>query len=468
MEINTKDTNILGVQKPAVLLRKFAVPSIIAMLVVSLYNIADQIFIGQGVGYLGNAATNVAFPLTTICLALSLLIGIGSASAFSLELGAGNTEGASLSVGNAVFMMSFFGILYFIVIELFRTKLLYAFGATPEIMPYADSYTAITAVGMPLAISTTVLSALARADGSPGYSMVCTVVGAVVNIILDPVFIFIFDMGVAGAAYATVIGQLFSFLLAVNYLRKFKSVRLTKRIFIPRLRKCIKIAGLGMSNSLNQAAITLVQIVLNNSLTYYGMRSVYGMEIPLAACGIVMKVNSILISVFVGLSQGSQPIIGYNYGAGNYQRVRSTYRLAVTVSTVISAVGFLCFQLFPKQIISVFGSGDRLYFEFAVKFMRTFLFMVLINGIQTISSNFFSAIGKPVKGAVLSLTRQVFFLIPLLLILPVYLGIDGIMLSAPIADFAAFVVSIIFIKHEFIKMKRLPSKGKLKKEGEYI
>lgn len=459
MEENNTKTNILGTEKPSALLRKFAVPSIIAMLVSSLYNIADQIFIGQGVGYLGNAATNVAFPLTSICIALSALIGIGSSSYFSLQLGAGNREGAAGSVGNAVFMMGFFGILYLILIQLFRKNMLIAFGATADILPYADSYTRITAFGMPLLIMTNGISNLARADGSPGYSMFCTLVGAIINVILDPIYIFVFDMGVAGAAYATVIGQVFSFLLALNYLRKFKTVTITKSSFIPKIKKCITIASLGMSNCLNHIALTFVQIVLNNSLTYYGLQSVYGQEIPLAGSGIVMKVNSILISVFVGLSQGSQPIVGYNYGATAYKRVRKTYRLAVTCALAISFVGFIGFQFFPKYIISIFGSGDRLYFEFAVKFMRTYLFMIPLTGVQIISSNFFSAIGKPIKGAALSLTRQVFFLIPLLLILPTFMGLDGIMTAAPIADFAAFVTSVIFIKYEFGKMKKLPSIG---------
>lgn len=455
MTESTNEHNPLGFEAPARLLRKFAVPSIVAMLVTSLYNIVDQIFIGQGVGYLGNAATNVAFPLSTICLSIALLIGVGSASNFSLELGAGNEKEAARCVGNALFMMVTFGVLYLICIQIFLQPLLGAFGATKEILPYAMSYTRITAFGMPLLIITNGMSNLARADGSPRYSMTCMIVGAIINVILDPVFIFALDMGVAGAAWATVIGQVFSFVMALCYLTRFKQVSISRHSFRPNFRKCIKIASLGLSNSLNQVAITLVQIVLNNSLIYYGAQSVYGKEIPLAACGIVMKTNAILISIFVGISQGSQPIIGFNYGAKKYDRVRKVYQIAITCNLILSAVGFLLFQFCPRQIISLFGSGDPLYYEFAVKFMRIFLFMVIVNGIQTISSNFFSAIGKPMKGVFLSLTRQVIFLVPLILLLPLAFGLDGILYAAPIADGLAFIISILMVRHEFTKMKRL-------------
>ena len=453
--METNQQNPLGYEKISVLLKQFAIPSIIAMVVSSLYNIVDQVFIGQGVGYLGNAATNVAFPLTTICLAITLLISIGSASRFSLSLGAGDQERAAQSVGNAVSMMILFGIFYFILIEIFLHPLLNAFGATAEVMPYAKSYTRITAIGMPFLIVTNGMSNLARADGSPKYSMTCMLVGAIINTILDPIFIFVLHLGVEGAALATIIGQFFSFLMAAHYLKMFRQIRLEKRHFYLKLPVCLNIASLGMSNCLNQLAITLVQVVMNNSMTYYGAKSIYGSEIPLAASGIVLKTNAILLSVIIGLSQGSQPIIGFNYGAKQYDRVRGVYKLAISCNLVVSAIGFVLFQFFPKQIISLFGTGDSLYFEFSVKFMRIFLFMVLINGVQLLSSNFFAAIGKPLKGMFLSLTRQVIFLIPLLLILPVFFGIDGIMFSAPIADTIAFLVTVFFISREMKQMRNL-------------
>lgn len=278
-------------------------------------------------------------------------------------------------------------------------------------------------------------------------------IGAIANTILDPIFIFVFDLGVAGAAWATIIGQFLSFLAAISYIRRFQSVQLHRKDIRLNIRMSIHTASLGMSNSLNQVAITFVQIVLNNSLTYYGAMSEYGKDIPLAACGIVMKTNAILLAVIIGISQGSQPIIGFNYGAKQYDRVRSTYKLAITCNLIVSAIGFVLFQFFPYQIISLFGTGNAAYYEFSIRFMRTFLFMVIINGVTLLSSNFFAAIGKPVKGLLLSMTRQVFFLIPLVLILPLFFGLDGILYSGPVADSIAFIVSILFISKELKKMK---------------
>ena len=445
--------NPLGYEKISKLLRSFAVPSITATLVSSLYNIVDQVFIGQGVGYLGNAATNVSYPLSTICLAISLLIGIGSASRFSICLGRGDTDQAAKIAGNGVTLMVLAGILYLVLGEVLLTPMLRIFGATTEVMPYAQSYASIILIGMPFLILTNGISNLIRADGSPKYSMICMVAGAVVNTILDPIFIFVFQWGMFGAALATILGQILSFLLAIRYLWAFQTITLEKECVRPDWRDDLHTLSMGISSSVNQIAITIVQVVLNNSLTYYGAMSVYGEDIPLAACGIVMKTNAILLSIIVGISQGVQPIIGFNYGARKYDRVKQAYLLAIRWNFVISAVGFLLFQLFPRPIISIFGSGEELYFDFAVLFMRTFLFMVIVNGVQVLSSSFFTAIGKALKGLLLSLTRQVFFLIPLILILPLWLGIFGVLLAGPIADFIAFVVSVLLVKKEFAILK---------------
>ena len=448
----TTAENPLGTQPLPKLLRSFAIPSILAMLVSSLYNIVDQIFIGQGVGYLGNAATNVSYPLTTICLAIALLIGVGSAACFNLNLGAGRPEQARRVVAAAVSMMGVLGLLYMSLVLLLLSRLLRLFGATDSVLPYALQYAGITAVGMPLLIFTNGISNLARADGSPRYSMLCMLLGAVINTILDPVFIFVCHWGVAGAAWATVLGQAASCLMALAYLPRFRNIRLQAEDFLPRPALWRRIASLGLSNSINQVAITFVQIVLNNSLTYYGALSLYGSEIPLATSGIVIKINAILLAIIIGISQGTQPIISFNYGAGKYDRVRRIYLLAVTVSLAISAVGFAAFQLFPRQIVSLFGTGDHLYFEFAVKFMRTYLFMVVVNCVQLLSSNFFAAIGKPLRGLLLALTRQVFFLVPLLLILPRIWGLEGLLYAAPVADFIAFVTSAAVMRTELRRL----------------
>lgn len=446
--MNFMSENPLGYEKIPKLLKTFAIPSITAALVGSLYNIVDQIFIGQGVGYLGNAATNVSYPFSTICLAISLLVGIGSASRVSLYLGNKKPEEAAKAAGNGIVLMAVLGLVYLIAGEVLLTSLLKLFGATTEVFPYAWQYAGITLAGMPFLIVTNGMSNLIRADGNPKYSMTCMVAGAIVNTILDPVFIFVFRWGIFGAALATVLGQIFSFILAIRYLWHFKNIRLEKSSFQLDIKESLKTCGMGISSSSNQIAITFVQIVLYNSLTYYGAQTVYGTDIPLAACGIVMKTNAIVLAIVVGISQGVQPIIGFNYGAKQYARVREAYLLAVKWNLIISAIGFFLFQCFPHFLISLFGNGEKLYFEFSVLFMRTYLFMVLVNGVQLLSSSFFTAIGKAIKGALLALTRQVFFLIPLILLLPLRFGIMGVLFAGPVADFLAFVLSVALVSIE--------------------
>lgn len=451
--------NPLQYEKIPKLLKGFAIPSIMAALVGSLYNIVDQIFIGQGVGYLGNAATNVSYPFSTICLAIALLIGIGSASRFSLYLGKKEPELAATVAGNGIILMVIFGVAYFVIGESLLNQLLKLFGATKEVFPYAKQYAGVTLVGMPFLIITNGMSNLIRADGSPRYSMACMVLGAIANTILDPIFIFIFHWGIFGAALATILGQILSFIFAIRYLWHFKTIHFQRNNFQLKVKECLKTCSIGISSSANQIAITFVQIILYNSLTYYGAQTVYGTEIPLAACGIVMKTNAIILAIVVGISQGVQPIIGFNYGAKQYSRVREAYLLAIKWNMIVSAIGFFLFQCFPQYIISLFGDGDKLYFEFAVLFMRVYLFMVLVNGVQLLSSSFFTAIGKAMKGALLSLTRQVFFLIPLILAIPYWFGIMGVLFAGPIADFIAFILSVVLVSRE-LRHQRIISQRK--------
>lgn len=452
--------NPLGYEKISKLLRDFAIPSITATLVGSVYNIVDQIFIGQGVGYLGNAATNVSYPFSTICLAISLLIGIGSASCFSLYLGKKDPESAARAAGNGISLMVIFGLAYLIIGEALLTPLLHLFGSTKDVFPYAQQYAGVTLMGMPFLIITNGMSNLIRADGSPRYSMTCMVIGAIANTILDPIFIFTFHWGIFGAALATVLGQILSFIFAIRYLRRFKTIHFQKDSFCPSIKETLKTCSTGVSSSVNQIAITFVQIILYNSLTYYGAQTAYGSDIPLAACGIVMKTNAIILAVVVGISQGVQPIIGFNYGARQYPRVREAYLLAIKWNLIVSAIGFFLLQCFPQNIISLFGDGDKLYLEFAVLFMRIYLFMVLVNGVQLLSSSFFTAIGKATRGALLALTRQVFFLIPLILILPLRFGILGVLYAGPVADFSAFILSVILVSRELKKQKSISQKEK--------
>lgn len=447
--------NRLGTEKVSRLLPGFAIPSIIAMLVNALYNIVDQIFIGNGVGYLGNAATNVAFPLSTIALSVALLLGQGGASKQNLELGAGRQERANKTVGNMITMQILFSVVLLVLSLLLLEPMLHLFGSTPDVLPFAMDYTQIIVLGLPFVIISTGLNHSIRADGSPVYSMASMLVGAVLNTILDPLFIFGFHWGMQGAAWATVIGQVAGCIMSALYLPRYKHVKLTKSAFRLDRSICGSICSLGVASFANQLAMCVVQIVMNNSMTYYGALSAYGKEIPLACVGIVMKVNMIFMAVVIGIGQGSQPIVSYNYGARNYKRVRETYLLAALSATLISVVVFVVFQLFPHQIISLFGEGSPAYFRFAERCFRIFLFMTFVNGIQPVTTVFFTSIGKAAKGIFIALTRQIICLVPLILLFPLFWGIDGIMYAAPVADAAAFVLAAIFVYREFQKMRRM-------------
>lgn len=449
--METKE-NRLGTLPVGQLIRQFAIPSIIAMLVGALYNIVDQFFIGRSIGELGNAATNVAFPLTTSCVAIALLFGIGGASSFNLALGRKQKEQAVYYMGNAAVLLFALGTLLCAAAQIFLVPMLKFFGSPDSVLPYAITYTRITSIGFPFLIYSNGGVHLVRADGTPRYSMLCNLTGALINTILDPLFIFGFGMGMAGAAWATIIGQIAAAGMIFRYMLHCKSVTLKRCHLIIKAEYAVHIMSLGLSSFFNQIAMMIVQIVLNNSLKYYGARSIYGESVPLACAGIISKVAMLYFSVVIGLAQGLQPIAGYNYGAKKYSRVREVYYRTVRYALTISCMAFVLFQLFPRQIIAVFGDGSEEYFLFAVRYFRIFMFMTFLNGIQPVTSTFFTAIGKPVKGIFLSLTRQILFLLPLILIFPVFFGIDGIMYAGPIADLAAGVAAIGMI---FCEMRQI-------------
>lgn len=445
--------NPLGIAPVGGLIRKFAVPAIISMLVSAMYNIVDQIFIGQGVGMLGNAATNVAFPVTTIATALALLLGIGGASNYNLEMGAGHEKKASSIAGTALSSLVILGTILAIIVLVFLQPLLSLFGATKDVMPYAVDYLGITAVGLPFYVLSVGGNHLVRADRSPTYSMTCVLAGAIINTILDPLFIFGFGWGIKGAAWATVIGQIVSGILVIIYFAKLRKMYLDRSMLKPSLGCLGAIISLGMASCINQIAMAVVQIVMNNILRYYGGLSVYGSDIPIACVGVISKVNMVFMAICIGITQGCQPIWGFNYGARKYDRVRLAYRYSVTACTVIATIFFICFQVFPHQIVSIFGTGSDLYFQFAERYLKIFMFMTFANGIQPVSSGFFTSIGKAKLGIVMSLTRQVLFLLPLILVFSVTMGIDGVMYAGPIADAAAFVLAVLFARKELKAME---------------
>lgn len=447
--------NKMGTLPIPKLLFQLAVPAVIANLVNSLYNIVDQIFIGKGIGYLGNAATSIAFPLTTICLAFGLAFGIGGAANFNLSLGRKDNTKAKKVVGTASSMIFLLGVIVSALVIFNLDQLLQLFGATENNFELAKIYTSITAFGIPFLMFSTGTNPLVRADGNSRYSMICIVTGAVLNTILDPIFIFIFKLGIAGAAYATIIGQVVSALMLLAYFPRFKSVKLNVKDFVPNFGIIWIIFSLGLSSFIFQSSNVIIQIFTNNLLRIYGAQSIYGADIPIAISGIVMKLNAIFIAVIIGIVQGAQPILGFNYGAGQYTRVLKTLRLTLILATVGSVLAFIIFEFFPEQMIKLFGEGSDLYFQFGEKYVRVYLMFCILNGIQIASTTFFQAIGKAVTGAFLSLTKQIIFLLPLLLIFPQFMGVNGVMYAPPTADALAFIVSISFLIFEVIKLRKL-------------
>ena len=446
-----KEENILGSEKIIKLIRKFSIPCIISLVVNSLYNIVDQIFIGWGVGYLGNGATNVVFPLNMIALAFALMFGDGASAYLSLKLGEKKKEEASKGVANGIVISVIISLILCIISLVFLPQILKVFGCTDALRQYALQYGYVIVVGLPFMMIGTTLNSIIRADGSPKYSMTTMVLGAILNIILDPIFIFVLKMGVEGAAIATVISQILTFALNVCYIKKFKSIEINKESFKLKQNVVRKVTTLGISSFITQMSIVFVMAVENNLLGKYGADSKFGSEIPITVLGIVMKISQILNSIIIGIAAGTQPIIGYNYGAEKYDRVKQTIKTVLGLSVIISIIAFILFQTIPDKLISIFGSGDSNYMEFACLAFRTYLMLCICNGIQIPAGIVFQAIGKSFKSAVISLSRQILFLIPAMFTFGRLLGIKGVLYAGPFADGLAFLISasllVVEIKH---------------------
>ena len=443
-----KEENILGYENIKTLMKKFSIPCIISLVVNALYNIVDQIYIGWGVGYLGNGATNIIFPITVVALAFALMLGDGTSAYLSLKLGEKKKDEAKKGVCNGIISSVIVSLLLCIICLIFLPKLIYLFGCTKALKKFALEYGYVIALGLPFVMIGTTLNSIIRADGSPKYAMTSMVTGAILNIILDPIFIFVFHMQVKGAAIATVISQIVTFIMNIAYLRKFKSITLTKKDYKFNLNITKNIAMLGISSFITQMSIVIVIAVQNNMLAKYGVYSKYGTEIPITVIGIVMKINQILNSIIIGIAAGSQPIIGYNYGASNYKRVKETLKYVIKVSLFVGLVAFILFQTIPEQLISIFGSGSKLYNEFACLTFRIMLLLTICNSVQIVSGIFFQAIGKSGKSAFLSLSRQILFLIPAMIIMSSIIGVKGVLYAGPIADGLAFIISVILLIKE--------------------
>ena len=444
----------LGAEKIGKLLRAFAIPCIISMVVNALYNIVDQIFIGWGVGYLGNGATNIVFPIVVICMAFSLMFGDGTSAYLSLRLGEKKQKEAEKGVGNGIGAGAIVSIILCATILIFLPQLLNLFGCTDALREYALSYGGVIAMGIPFMMIGTILNSIIRADGSPKYAMISMVSGAILNIILDPIFIFDWglNMGVEGAALATIISQFVTFILNALYIKKFKTIKLTKETFKLDLKIAKNVAMLGISSFITQMAIVVVITVQNTIFKQYGALSKFGSEIPITVLGIVMKINQILNSIIIGISVGSQPIVGYNYGAQKYDRVKKTLLIVLGLSATVSTTAFILFQTIPEKLIGLFGSGDALYNEFACIAFRTFLMLTIFNGIQISSGIFFQAIGKPSKSAFLTLSRQILFFTPIAIIMAKFFNVMGVIYAGPITDALAFCIAATLLIIEIRKL----------------
>lgn len=453
MQAEINGANPLGSERVGTLLRKYAVPSIISLIINSLYNIVDQIFIGHGVGYLGNGATNIVAPIATIAIALSVLFGDGLAAIYSLSLGRKDTQGAAQSVGSMVVLAGVVGILFGAFAYIFIEPLCLLFGATENILPYALRYGRIIAIGFPFVILGSAINSVIRADGSPRYAMFSMMIGAILNTILDPICISGLNWSIEGAAIATIFSQFVGLCFNIAYLFRFKNIKLTKGRFIPRASIAFRIMGLGLASCFNNLAATLIAAISNNLLTFYGAQSQYGPDIPVTTFGLCLKVSMIFFSVAIGIAGGSQPIIGYNYGAKLKRRVKDTYLCACKYATLVAIVAFIAFEAFPLFFLRLFGTESALYEEFGVKCFRIYLLLTFLNGVQACAGVFFQAIGKPVKAAITSLSKQFLFILPAMLILARLIGVECILWSGPVADALAFLLAAGLSIGELRKLK---------------
>ena len=440
--------NPLGTAPVGRLLLQYAIPTIISTLMASLYNMVDQMFIGQRIGFLGNAATTVAYPLTFLCGALTLLFSNGSAVNFNVSNGRGKKEEALDFAGAGLTLLTAEGLFTTALVLLFTPYIVNLFGATQEVYPYALTYMRLIAPGFPFLALTSGGTLLIRSDGSPRYALVCSMAGIVLNFILDYLFLFPLNMGIAGAAIATVLGQVASAILVIAYLLRFKTGKLLRHHFAVTRSKISQIMSIGAAGSLNQAAMLVMNLVLNSSLSHYGALSEYGGSEALAAAGVVTKVNFLFYSTIIGCSIGGQPIMGFNFGARNYKRVKETAYMIYRYAFVIGALETLCFWLFPYQILSLFGSSAGGYEAFALRYMHEFMLLVILAGVLPVSMNAMVSIKKPINGIIISLSKQL-VLIVLLLILPRFMGIDGVLITGPIADFLVAVAAFTVVRRAF-------------------
>ena len=456
------ENKILEEEKISKLLLKFSVACVMGLLISAFYNIVDQIFIGNStLGYLGNAATGVSFPVICIANAFAWCVGDGAASYLSICAGRKDTDSAHKSVGTGITVTLLISIVLMLICEVAAVPLMSLFGASNQTLDLAVTYFRIVAAFFPFYLLLNVMNSMIRADGSPGFAMKAMVMGAIINIILDPIFIFLLKWGIAGAAWATAIGQVVSFAICAIYFFKPKSFRLKKSSFVPNLPILSKMINLGAATFITQISIVAVTLVCNMTLARYGALSKYGPDIPISVFSIQTKVYTIVLNIVTGIVLGGQPIFGYNYGAKRMDRVREAYKIVFRATLITGITATIIFQLWPKEVVGIFGSGNELYQEFAVKTFRIYLSLVTVTCLVKMTAVFFQSIGKSKYAVMASVIRDIVCFTPLAIILPSVLegaevgtGINGILYAAPISDLVAIVVILILTISFFRKLNK--------------
>ena len=431
------------------LLTKFSAPAVAGMFVIALHNIISRIYIGRSIGALGIAGIAIAFPLAILFMALSVLIGIGSNALFSIYLGKKDAERACRTLGNAFVYLALVACISLIIAYSFLQNILVAFGATPEILPYAIAYTKPLLIANAMAMITMGLNHFIRSSGHPKTAMATQIIGAFINLTLAPLFIFTFNMGMAGAAWAIVCGQICSSVWVIVFLVSKKTIyRLQLKYLNTDFTLFVDAIKIGFSQFIFQIANSLLNIILNHSLVKYGG------NLAVSAMGIVIAINTIIIMPVIGISQGAQPLIGYNYGAKKYKTAIQTLKMAIRWGVIVTIVGFVLTEIFAKQFVSVFNSTDDSLIDMAASALRYFNVMLPLVPMQILTTAFFQATNKPLKALILSLSRQVLLLIPAVLILPLFLGLKGVFIATPVADFISILLSSYMLRRYFIKHKQ--------------
>ncbi len=431
------------------LMLKFALPCIISLLVAALYNIVDQIFIGQGVGYLGNGATNVVYPITVFALGISILIGDGCAALMSVSQGKGDHDQTHKCVGNSVSLAVIASLVMLAVLLIFRNFMLQLFGATEANLAYAEAYYDIIILGLPLFVVGNSLCSVVRADGSPMYAMIVVIIGAVINIALDAVAIFVLEWGVAGAAMATVAGQLVTCVLMLMYLFRVKSTKLTKSSFIPDKTTIAKVVPLGITSFLTQLSMVVILAVMNSVLITQGGLSIYGEDIPMTVMGITLKIFQIVVAFIIGLAVGCLPLVGYNYGAGNYDRVKQIYKHMIVAEIIVGVVATILVETIPVQIISIFGAEDALYNQYATYALRIYLSTMTLSAVLRSSSVFLQGLAMPLRSMSINLLRDFVLCTILVVVLGATVGVMGPLYAGPIADVIVLIYTVFTMRHVF-------------------